>query len=198
MARLPLIAALAAASLLPATTAAATTAGGSGAKPTGVAAHAHRHIAARRSTKSRAATVDPLAFAATLAVRYWGSSPCSGQVSLRADQPLPAGLEASTDAWVTFESSLGANDLQAPADTYSRCTISLASWQWPTRMEMVGDWNMLCLTVIHEMGHLLGKSHSLAPGSVMAPVFEDESSVPPICSGARVRVEAAAGLTRAG
>jgi predicted Zn-dependent protease len=56
---------------------------------------------------------------------------------------------------------------------------------------MAGDWNMLCLTVVHEMGHLLGKAHSLVPGSVMAPVFEDESSVPPICSNARARVEAA-------
>jgi hypothetical protein len=192
-----LIASLAAALLLPAATATAAT-GGDSAKHARTSAHAHRQVTARRAGHSKVAALEPLALAATLAERYWGAAPCSGQISLRADQPLPAGLEASTDAWVTFESSLGANNLQAPAGTYSNCAISLASWQWPTRMEMVGDWNMLCLTVVHEMGHLLGKAHSLVPGSVMAPVFEDESSVPSICKSARARVQAGAGLSPIG
>ena len=94
---------------------------------------------------------------------------------------LPAGMNPTTDAWVTFESSLGANDLDAPAGTYKQCTISLAHWQWPTISEMRSDWGMFCLTMIHEMGHLLGHAHSTAAGSVMAPVFTDESDVPSIC-----------------
>jgi hypothetical protein len=146
---------------------------------------------------ARLAARDPAALATTLAERYWGAVPCGGKVAVLSAQPLPAGTDASTDGWVTFESPLGANDLQAPASTYTACTISLARWQWPTRAQQAADWNMLCLTVVHEMGHLLGHPHSLAPGSVMAAVFTGEQSVPAICRENRVPVEAGAGLTGA-
>ncbi len=192
MARLLLIASLAAALLLPAAT--ATAAGGAGPGRKHSSAHTHRHTAAKPPAHAKAATLDPVVLATTLAERYWGSVPCAGQVSIRTAQPLAAGLEATTDAWVTFESALGANDLQAPASSYSQCVISLAAWQWPTRRAMASDWNMFCLTVIHETGHLLGKPHSPTPGSVMAPVFTDESSVPAICSEQQTKVEAAADL----
>jgi Matrixin len=158
----------------------------------------HRHALARRAALDTLAARDPVTLATSLAERYWGAVPCGGQIDVQANQPLAPGMQASTDGWVTFESSLGANDLEAPAATYTLCTISLAHWQWPSDSRIAGDWNMFCLTVVHEMGHLLGHPHSLVPGSVMAPVFTDESSVPAICRAARVQVEASAGSASAG
>jgi hypothetical protein len=160
------------------------------ARANGAARGAHRHALAGQAAFSNPAGREPVALATTLAERYWGAVPCGGQVAVRADQPLAAGMEDDTDGWVTFESSLGPNDLQAPASTYTGCTISLAHWQWANPRDIGENWNMFCLTVVHEMGHLLGHPHSLVPGSVMAPVFTDESSVPTICRAARAQVEA--------
>jgi Matrixin len=130
----------------------------------------------------------PVALATAVAERYWGAVPCAGQITVLANRPLPADLDPTTDAWVTFSSALGANNLLAPAATYTNCTISLAQWQWPSRASMQSDWNMFCLTVTHEVGHLLGHPHSLAPHSVMAPVFTNESNVPSICRQARAAI----------
>jgi len=193
MPRLLLSAWLAVALLLPAAAAADSTRAGQHGNATASA----RHVRAQRAAVDRLAARDPAVLATTLAERYWGAVPCGGQIAVRAEQQLTSGMDATTDGWVTFESSLGANDLQAPASTYTQCTISLARWQWPTRARQAADWNMLCLTVVHELGHLLGHPHSLAPGSVMAAVFTDEDNVPAICREYRGLVEAGAGLTGA-
>jgi Matrixin len=125
---------------------------------------------------------NPVTTAATVAERFWGAVPCSGHIKVVADSPLAAGLQSGTDGWVTFNSSLGADNLDAPASTYTNCTISLAAWQWSSWTDMESDWGMFCLTVTHEMGHLLGHKHTLRPGSVMNPVFTNESDVPKACN----------------
>ena len=51
---------------------------------------------------------------------FWGAVPCGGKITIVANSPLAPGLQAGTDGWVTFNSSLGADNLDAPASTLHR------------------------------------------------------------------------------
>jgi len=129
----------------------------------------------------------PVKAAAAAAKSYWGATPCNGRVTIAARSRLQAGMDPTTDAWATFSSSFGANNLAAPAATYRNCTIALARWRWPTAASMAEDWDLLCATVIHETGHLLGRTHDSRRRSVMAPVFDDATIAPAVCRTARPR-----------
>jgi hypothetical protein len=171
MNRVLTIALLTVAVLVPASVASAASAAASRTSKT------YQVRTARASVTSR----NPVTTAFAIAEGYWGAVPCAGQVKIVANRPLAPGLDPSTDGWVTFGSSLGADNLGAPASTYNHCPISLAHWQWASWTQMETDWGMFCLTVIHETGHLLGQKHSLVPRSVMAPVFTNYANVPAVC-----------------
>jgi hypothetical protein len=131
--------------------------------------------------KPDAPAKSPVALAMSIAERYWGAVPCGGQIKIIVDQPIPTVLQHDSDAWVTFDSSLGANNLAAPAASYTNCTVALGNHRWPTTASMRQDWDMLCMTMTHEFGHLLGHPHDTTFGSVMNPVFTNYSSEPQLC-----------------
>ena len=142
-------------------------------------------LPATAGAAKRAKPANPLTTAAAVGHHYWGATPCGGQIRFLARQSLASGLAPDSDAWVTFDTPLGANNLAAHASTYTNCTISFARWRWRTAASMREDWDILCTTMTHELGHLLGQHHDTTRGSVMAPVFTDYSSVPRICKANR-------------
>ncbi len=158
---------------------------------------AQGHWSPAHTVVSPAKAGTPFKAAAAVARQYWGAAPCNGQIKFMARSPLAPGVDPAADAWVTFDSSLGTNNLAAPADTYTNCVIALARWRWPTSASMSEDWDMLCTTMIHETGHLLGHSHDLTAGSVMAPVFTDGSNVPSLCRTTRPRAGRSLDASRA-
>ena len=150
-------------------------------KPSLFAAAAIGALAIAPGAAAAKSASSPIARAASIAERYWGAVPCGGKIKILVAQRSPRVLGQDADAWVTFSSSLGANNLAAPASTYTNCTVALGQWRWPTVATMIPDWDMLCMTMTHEFGHLLGHVHVTTPGNVMNPVFTNYNDEPKLC-----------------
>lgn len=149
------------------------------------AAPADARKAAAHVTPASPSASKLLDAALTVAQRHWGAVPCAGQVQVVAQRPVAPGLHEDTLAWVSFDSSLGHNDLAAPATSFTNCSVTFTKGRWPTAQSMLEDWDALCLTMTHEVGHLLGRSHNVRAGGVMSAVFTTASVTPPGCRAAR-------------
>jgi hypothetical protein len=91
-----------------------------------------------------------------IAVGYWGTTPCQGQVGFEFAQ-LPPGIRGWS-MWSNPVSATGNPELN------ENCRVSFATdgtWDWPS----------FCTAMVHEYGHLLGHEHGQDPNDVMYPYY---------------------------
>jgi hypothetical protein len=146
--------------------AAAATAGPSAGASHAAADTAGSLVAPQSDLTRFAVNSDAMVQAELIAVEYWNSSPCGGDVTV---------------VWGSLDPSINAtSDWWNPTEAYGNpaanrnCTITFNQVQ-------DFDWPMFCTVMVHEIGHLTGHQHVTDDTSVMYPVY-----VAPIpqCTGA--------------
>ena len=107
------------------------------------------------------------------ALRYWGKTPCSGQVAASWDS-----LDRDLNALASWATHPGAS-----ADTFTNCSVRFnADVEW--------DYATYCTVAIHEVGHLLGHEHSNEDGNVMSHVT---TTTVPACGPPTARASSTTG-----
>jgi hypothetical protein len=97
-----------------------------------------------------------LSDAETIAIDYWGTMPCSGNVNVSWQS-----LDPSINGMASWWNPVAAYG-NAPAN--SDCSISM-------NLAQDYSWPMLCTVVTHEIGHLTGHDHVTDQSNVMYPVY---------------------------
>lgn len=124
----------------------------------------------------------PVQAAYTVAARYWHQQPCGGHI--KVVESLPPANDANntpgakTGMWASWNTDTTTeNDELAPLP-FSTCTIGINVAVWRSaRQEGEVMWPDFAIMMIHEFGHLLGRSHSTDSASVMFPAPSDQISI---------------------
>jgi hypothetical protein len=126
-----------------------------------------------------------VALAERAAEKFWGNTPCDGQIAVSWQQitPSPAQPGTEVEAWVTFQTPLGELDFAAAPSTYTACTVYISMNVWPTYASTIAAYPQFCQMMIHEFGHFQGYADSMSypPSDIRYPLLTD-TNLPALCA----------------